>query len=129
MRVENYNPNAFDQEFEDVAIERLVAAAEVVASRARAKCPVGTESRPMYQRGKYAGRKWTARDAGALKKSIRVTQKKTKGGKALSKKKNVRVYAGHYLAYYADIVEFKTPYMRPALDASISTIKSILGAK
>jgi hypothetical protein len=129
MRVENWNPNAFDQEFEDVAVERLVLAAEVVKSNARLLCPVGTVSRPIYKTGPYAGKEWTSRDAGQLKKSIRVVLKKSKSGKPLTKIRNVRVYAGHYLAYYARIVEFGKPFMRPALAQSISTVKQILGVK
>ncbi len=129
MRIEDWNPNAFDETFENVAIERLVEAAEVVATHARQKCPVGTISRPMYKTGRYAGKAWTARDAGQLKKSIRVVRKKTKSGKAFSKKRSVRIYAGHFLAYYADIVEHSKPFMRPALAQSISEIKSIVGAK
>lgn len=118
-----------DETFEDVAIGRLVDAAQVVAFAARRRCPVGTISRPMYKRGPYAGQLWTARDAGRLKKSIRVVQKTTKGGKPLARKRNVRVYAGNYLAYYAAIVEHSKPFMRPALADSLSEIKSITGAK
>jgi hypothetical protein len=129
MRVENWNPNVADQEFENVAIERLVEAAEVVADEARRRCPVGTVTRPMYKTGRYAGKEWTARDGGQLKGSIRVTQKKSKGGKPLSKKRNVRVYAGHYWAYYANIVEHYKPFMRTALANSLSAVKSIIGAK
>ena len=130
MRVEFWNPNVMDETFENVAVERLVEAAEVVAGAARSKCPVGTISRPIYTRGPYAGKAWTARDAGQLKKSIRVVQKKTKGGKAFSRKRNVRVYAGHYLAYYASIVEHAgKAFMRPALAQSISKVKEIVGAK
>lgn len=129
MRVEGWNPNIADETFENVAIERLVEAASVVASAARGRCPVGTLSRPIYQRGPYAGQKWTARDAGQLKKSIRVVQKKSKSGKPLARKRNVRVYAGHYLAYYASIVEHTKPFLRPALYGSIQGIKSIVGAK
>ena len=129
MRVEYFNPNKVDQEFENVAIERLVEAAEVVAGAARQKCPVGTISRPMYKTGKYAGQPWTARDAGQLKKSIRVTRKKTKSGKSFSKKRNVLIIAGHFLAYYASIVEHSKPFMRPALASSMSEVKEIIGAK
>lgn len=129
MRIENWNPNAMDETFENVAIERLVEAAEVVADAARRNCPVGTVSRPIYKRGPYAGQAWTARDAGQLKRSIRVVRKKTKSGIAFSKKRDVRVYAGHYLAYYARIVEFSKPYMRPALAQSIQQIKTIIGVK
>lgn len=130
MRVEGFNPNKFDETFENVAVERLVEAAEVVAEKARQKCPVGTVSRPIYKTGPYAGQNWTARDAGRLKKSIRVTQRKSKSGKPLTKKKNVRVYGGNYLAYYAKIVEFnQRAFLRPALNGSISEIRSIIGVK
>ena len=129
MRVENWNPNAMDQTFENIAVERLVDAAKVVARAARRRCPVGTASRPMYLSGPYAGQNWTARDAGQLKKSIRVVRQKTKVRKALSKKRNVRIYAGHFLAYYAAIVEHSKPFMRPALNESMSDIRSILGVK
>ena len=117
-----------DETFENVAIERLLEAAEVVADAARRNCPVGTISRPIYKRGPYAGQNWTARDAGMLRRSIRVVRKKTPSGKAFSRKRDVRVYAGHYLAYYAAIVEHSRPFMRPALAQSEGEIKSILGA-
>jgi hypothetical protein len=129
MRVENWNPNALDETFENVAIERLVEAAGVVADHARRKCPVGTVSRPIAKTGRFAGQVWTSRDAGRLKKSIRVVQKKSKAGKPLTKKRNVRVYAGHYTAYYAQIVEYFKPFLRPSLAQSTSQIKSIIGAR
>lgn len=130
MRVEGFNPNKFDETFENVAVERLVEAANVVAESARQKCPVGTVSRPIYKTGPYAWQNWTARDAGRLKKSIRVVQRKSKSGKPLTKKKNVRVYGGNYLAYYAKIVEFnQRAFLRPALNGSISEIRSIIGVK
>ena len=130
MRVENWNPNVMDQAFEDVAIDRLVEAAEVVAKSARSKCPVGTVSRPIYKRGPYAGQPWTARDAGALKKTIRVVRKLTKSGKPLARKRNVRVYAGNFLVYYASIVEHAgKAFLRPALTQSIPEIKSIVGVQ
>ena len=136
MRVENFNPNKFDETFENVAIERLVEAAEVVKNKAKQKLQsqIGTRkttgiSHPIYKKGPYRGQAWTARDFGQLLKSIRVTRRKTKSGRAFLKMRNVRVYAGHYLAYYADIFEFYKPFMRPALWESISEIKSIVGAK
>ena len=129
MRVENWNPSRFDDELENIAIERLVEAAGVVKKNAERKVPVGTVSRPMYQSGPYAGERWTARDAGQLKKSIRVVRKRTKSGKAFSKKRNIRIYCGNFLAFYAAIVEYYTPYLRPAFTQSISEIKQILGVK
>jgi len=130
MRVENFNPNRFDQTFEDVCIERLVEAAEVVADEARRKCPVGTVSRPIYKTGPYAGKEWTARDAGQLKRSIRVTRRTTKTGKPLSRIRNVRTYAGTKKAYYASIVEHGgRPFMRPAFTQSFQRVKEILGVR
>ena len=129
MRVENWNPNRMDETFENVAIDRLVEAAEVVADAVRRRCPVGTISRPIYRSGPYAGQFWTARDAGALKRSVRVVRRKTKSGKAFTKKRNVRVYVGHKKAFYASIVEHSRPFMRPALAQSMPEIKTIIGAK
>ena len=129
MRFENWNPNAMDQSFENVAISRIVQGAEVVANAARRRCPVGTISRPMYQTGPYAGQPYTARDAGQLKKSIRVTQKKSKTGRPLKTKRNVRIYIGNYLAYYASIVEHSRPFLRPSFNGSLATLKSIIGAR
>ena len=130
MRIEGWNPEMYDEVFERATIDRLVEAAEVVADSARKSCPVGTLSRPMYKRGPYAGKPWTARDAGALKKTIRVVQKKSKSGKPLKRNSNVRVYAGNYLVYYASIVEHAVkPFLRVSLINSHSKIKSILGAE
>lgn len=118
-----------DETFENVAMDRLLTAAKVVANAVSRRCPVGTVSRPMYRTGPYAGQAWTARDAGALKKSIRVVQKRGKTGKPLTARRNVRVYAGHYLAYYAKIVEFSRPFMRPAFEEMKPYIKEIVGAR
>ena len=129
MHVEAWNPNRMDATFENVAVERLVKAARIVRAAARRKCPVGTISRPMYRTGPYAGQTWTARDAGRLRKSIRVVRKKTPTGRAFSKKKGVRIYCGHFTAYYAAIVEHSRPFMRPALEEAMPMVKSIIGAK
>lgn len=130
MRVEKWNPEMYDLVFEDATMERLVESAEVVADAARRVCPVGTKSRPMYKRGPYAGQPWTARDAGALKKTIRVTRKQSKSGKPLKRKSDVRVYAGNYLVYYASVVEHAVkPFLRVSLLNSQSRIKTILGAE
>lgn len=126
MRVSNWNPQKFDGEFMNASMDRLREAAELIAQKARAKCPVGTLSRPIYKTGKYAGAPWTARDAGALKKTIRVVEKKDKGT-AFAKSRNVRVYAGSWLIFYAQLCEYNgRAFMRPALNASKSEIRSIL---
>jgi len=136
MRVESWNPNIADQTFENVAVSRLLSAAYVVKDatvrKLRSRIGEGKTtgiSRPVYKTGKYANQPWTARDFGQLLRSVRVTKKETKTGKALWRKRNVRIYAGNYLAYYADIFEFSKPFMRPALASSLSEVKEIIGAR
>lgn len=125
-RVSNWKPEQFDGEFASAAMDRLRKAAKVIADKARANCPVGTVSRPMYKTGPYAGQPWTARDAGALKKTIRVVEKKEQAA-ALLENKNIRVYAGNYNVYYAKIVEYAVKaFLRPALNASKGEIRDIL---
>lgn len=136
MRVEYWNPTAMDAIFEDICVERLADGAEILAENTREKLRgvIGTGkttgiSRPIYRSGRYKGKRWTAREFGSLLASVRVTKRLTPRRKILSKRKNVRVYAGHYLAYYSRIVEYYTPYMRPAYYKSIPRIKSVVGAE
>lgn len=128
MRVEAWSWDNVNADMDRVTTDQMVEAAEVIAQEVRSRAPVGTTSRPMYRKGVYAGQPWTARDAGQLKKSVRVVRKRTPKGR-LSKKKNVRVYVGHYLAYYASIVEHSEPFMRPAVVQTHARVKQILGAK
>jgi len=126
MRVTEWNPNRFDKEFDEVSRERLIKAAKVLKAAVMRKCPVGTISRPMYSSGPYKGATWTRRDAGSLRKSVRIVEKKTKTGR-ISKKMNVRVYVGNYLAYYASIVEHSRPFMRPAFEETLPMIETLIG--
>jgi hypothetical protein len=94
------------------SVERCRKAAKVMRDAVYNACPVGTISRPMYKSGPYAEVKWTARDEGQLKKSVRVVeQKEEQHGwnlarfHVLGSQGIVRVYAGNFLAYYARIVE------------------------
>jgi len=129
VRITDWNPNKMDATFENVALDRLIKAAEVIKNKVKSKTPVGTISHPMYRKGEYKDQPWTARDAGQLKKSVRVVRKKTKSGKALSRKRNIRVYVGNYLAYYANIVEFYTPFMSIGFESALGEVKEIIGAK
>jgi len=133
MRVENWNWREADEMVAGKSVERLRKAAKVIAANVKRETPVGTISRPMYKSGPYAGQPWTARDAGALKKSVRVVErKKEKSGTELVQFASfgpygiIRVYAGHYLAYYADIVEYSKPFFRPAVEASKGQVGSVL---
>ena len=136
MRVANWNPNRFDQEFENVSINRLLDASYVIKGDAvrklRSQIGKGVTTginRPVYKTGKYAGRYWTSREFGELIKSVRVTRKKTPSGRAFSKKRNIRVYAGHKKAYYADIFEWHNPFLRPAVTATLSRVEKIIGVR
>lgn len=133
MKVVKWDWTAADKMVTKASIDRIKKAAEVIADAARGKCPVGTVSKPITRKGAYAGQAWTARDAGQLKRSIRVVQRDDeKQGVSLAQFSslgnygNVRVYAGHYLAYYARIVEYFKPYLRPALESTQGEVKNIV---
>lgn len=128
MRVVNWSWKEADEMVAKGARARQLKAANVLADEVRRRCPVGTVSRPMYRRGPYAGQPWTKHDAGALKRSIRVVEKKGAGftGHVIKDLGGVRCYAGHYYAWYAAIVEYFKPFMRPAVEASKTKVKNIL---
>ena len=136
MRVSDWNPNRMDQTFEDVSVGRLVKAANVVraATKRHLAGQIGAGAttginRPVYRSGDYAGAFWTARDFGEMADSIRIVRQRTKVRKALSKKRNVRIYVGHKKAFYANIFEFYRPFLRPAFDESVPMMKTLIGAK
>ena len=107
---------------------RTKKAADALAAAVRSKCPVGTMSHPMYKKGKFAGQPWTKRDGGSLKRSVRVVEKDEKSGYELASisLNGPRIYVGNYFSYYAAIVEFYTPFVRPTADRMKGQIKSIL---
>lgn len=120
MRVQNWNPGPITAEIEKKAMDRLETAAGLVAARARMLVPIGKD----VPQGKG---KWSKREAGALRNSIRLTR--LKGDPKL----NIRVYAGNKKdVFYARFVEYGTikmpakPYLRPALNGMGPRIKSIL---
>ena len=121
MRVAGWNPKLHDDDIMNSAMERISKIAELVAAGARQRVSIGV-SRPPYKTGKD----YTAREAGALRDSIRVV--KLFG----STKLNVRIYAGSHKVYYARFVEMGTskmrarPFMRPALSAAKVEAKNIL---
>ncbi len=107
-------------------MDRLEVAGELVATRARQLCPVGTTRRPPYKNGQP----WSAREPGTLRNSIRVTR--LKGDPNL----DVRVYAGARgktnEGYYAHMVEFgsihneKKAFLRPAVKEIGKNIETIM---
>lgn len=133
MRVRNWNPQKFDGEFFDASMNRLVKAANVIKSEAitklRSEIGKGATtniSHGPYKTGKYAGEPWTARDFGSLLKTIRVVEKNEQYGTVIAQLRNVRIYAGNYLVWWAAIFEYYRPYMRPAVNKSKERVRSIL---
>ena len=120
MRVARWSTKEAEAEIVANAMDCLQEVAEAVAEDARRRVPVGV-SRP----GTKGGKDWTAREAGALKKSIRVVRLT---GDA---KKNVRIYAGSRAVFWARFVEYGTakmaarPFLRPALQAVKNRIGQI----
>ena len=134
MKLEYWNPQKFDVEFDNVSMARLMEAARVLRTTTKRKLAdqIGKGkttgiNRPVYLTGNYAGEPWTAREFGQMMKSVRIVPLKTKTGR-ISKKMNVRVYVGHYKAFYADIFEFYRPFMRPAFAEVLPMIKTMIGA-
>jgi HK97 gp10 family phage protein len=114
----SWNPDVITAEIEKEAMDRLEKAAEGIASKARSLVPVGKD----VPAGKG---KWSKREAGALRKTIRVVR--LKGDPKL----NIRVYAGNKgEVFYARFVEYGTvhmkarPFIRPALNSSKAEILS-----
>ena len=116
-----------EERIEKNLMDRCEAAAELIATRARQLCPVGTTRRPPYKNGQP----WTAREPGTLRGSIRVTR--LKGDPNL----DVRVYAGARGkttdGYYARWVEYssvhnktKKPFLRPAAKEIGKNIETIM---
>jgi hypothetical protein len=116
MRVSNWNPSKFDGEFTTASMGRLRKAAEVVADK----------------KGDYPNEPWTAREAGSLLKSVRVTEKKEQYGTLIAQFKNIRIYVGNYLVWYAAAFEYAASrkrghaFLRPALNSLKSKIREIL---
>ena len=110
MRVARWNMKEADLMLRANTMERLQEIGERAATIARSKVPVGKD----VPQGKG---KWSKREAGALKKSIRVVRLHG------DPKMNVRIYAGNKEVFYARFPEYgtvkmkATPYLRPAVNA------------
>jgi hypothetical protein len=128
MRVASWDPSVFD-DYIKIVYEGLLDASYIIKDDAvrklRSQIGLGKTtgiSRPVYKRGKYAGKFWTARQFGNLIKSIRVSEK-------YGEQKNVRVYAGSKMAFYGPIFEYDKPYLRPAFYKTVNKLASICQEK
>lgn len=122
------------------AMRRIEMAGHILASKIEqnliAQIKDTNYSRPIYKGayikgkyvpgGRYAGKWWTARDAGELLRSVRVVTKKD------STHRNVWVIVGNSKAYYSAMFEYSTDpsrgkkFYRPALASSRSRMKSVI---
>lgn len=122
-----------DEVVMDEAMRRLRYAGNVLATKVRDNLRAAIKnpnySRPPYKTGKYAGKWWTARDAGELLKSVRVTEKE---GDNKIGHRNLWVMCGNSKAYWAAMYEYsQTPtrgkkFFRPAIASARNRMKSIL---
>jgi HK97 gp10 family phage protein len=122
MRVSNWDTGPITAEMEKTMMDRLETVGGLIAARARMLVPVGKD----VPQGKG---KWSKREAGALRNSIRVVRLKG------DPKMNIRVYAGNSKeVFYARWVEYgsvhndkpRKPYLRPALNEVKGRIKDIM---
>lgn len=74
--------------------EGALASANFVKKKADQFVPVGKIKRPLYVKGKYKGKSWTARRPGQLKRTGYVVKSKFKNGGAI-------VLYGSFNAFYA----------------------------
>ncbi len=135
VRVSNWNVQKWDGELINASMGRLTKSAEVIKKNAvtilRSKIGKGATSgirHGPYKTGQYAGQPWTAREPGSLEKTLRVVEKHKEGAvtAVFGKTRNVRVYAGNRIVYWAKIFEFYQPYLRPAVNKSKARIREIL---
>ena len=129
MKVIYWN-HGIDESIIRAAQGRLLAAGNVLADEVRSKLQSvapSPKSRPAYKTGKDAGKPWTAREAGALLKTVRVVEPRT------GPKTNVWVIVGSYKAYYAKIFEYAKlngrQFFRPSIRKARGRMKAVLEGK
>jgi len=112
------------------AMRRLELAAEILKNKLKSTLQSQIKnpnySRPPYKTGPYAGKWWTARDAGELLRSVRVVKQFN------TPHRNIWIVAGNSKAYYSAAYEYATnplrgkKFYRSALASSRSRMKSVI---
>ena len=136
----------YDGEFKKAGMARIKRAAEVIRDMAKTNCIAGTINRPARKHWVNNGHLedaspessaniWTAREAGAMRETIRVVETREDRGRGFDQERdNVRVYAGNFKTWYAVQMEYgrggwkggARPFMRKALTAAPSRIRPII---
>lgn len=132
MRVAYINKGPATDIVMEEAQRRLLAAGNELKNRIKANLRQAISNsfnRPVYKTGKYAGKWWTARDAGELMHSVRVV---SKDSESVAGHRNIRIIAGNSKAYWATIYEYTLnparghKFFRPALASARSSMRRIL---
>lgn len=121
----NFNFEQYDGQIGKSCMDRMRAACGEIQLQAILKCKVGTINRPAV------GPAWTEREAGAMRRTIRVVEKNGENGLV---GRDVRVYVGNYKTWYAVQMEYgrggwkggARPFLRPAMQSSKSKVQAIL---
>jgi hypothetical protein len=126
-----FNFEQYDGQLAKSCMERIREAGELIRDEVKMKCRVGSINRPPYKTGKYPNQSWTSREAGAMRNTVRVVEKKGESG---LKNRNIWVMAGNYKAWWAIQMEYgrrgwkggALPFMRPGADSARSRVQSII---
>ena len=132
-KIINWNTAAFEKECIDVTMDLLMVAATLIVGDAkRILASKGNKgfNRPVYQSGAYPGRSWTARQAGAMVKTIRAVRKRG------DTSRNVWIMAGNYVTWWALQLEYgrgawkgrAKSFLRPAMANAPKHLQSVLAA-
>lgn len=129
-RITYWNPELAKEIVTGQAMIRLRKAGNILKYQVKANLTAAIKnpnySRPPYKSGPYAGKWWTARDAGELRKSVRVAEDRE------GIHNNILIICGNSKAYWATMYEYATSpkrgkkFFRPALSSSRSAMKAVL---
>jgi HK97 gp10 family phage protein len=116
------------KEIRKASRKALQESGKLIVREAKSLCPVGIEERFVAKSGQYAGKNYSGRIPGTLKRSIRY--RVTRNGKSVQVIAGGR--SGEYLtAFYSAMVEWGThrmlarPFLRPALEKSMQQVQLI----
>ena len=117
----------YDGQIAKASMERLRKGAEAIRGAAKAKCIVGTVNRPLKPGQPY----WMERTPGAMRETIRVSEKQGKQG---LENRDVWIIAGNKKTWWATQMEFgrggwkggRKSFMRPALRSTKHEVQNII---
>jgi hypothetical protein len=130
-KIIRWNTEAFEKECVGVTMDLLEVAAKLVVLDAKnilqSKGNKGFR-RPPYKKGAGAGQPWTARNQGAMIKTIRAVRKHG------DPNRNIWIMAGNKVTWWAIQLEYgrgawkgeAKPFLRPAMANAPRHIKSVL---